>query len=89
MECLFILKTLSRAQRATKVEKFVGFFSENAPLLRLSGVTVVFLIFRWPFFFIANVVRMRIGIHSYACSQLAQRLSRTFNDATSPRWSEN
>ena len=25
MECLFVLKTLSRTQRATKVKKFVGF----------------------------------------------------------------
>ena len=42
-------------------------FSENAPLLRSSRVAVVFHTFRWPFFFIAKVVRMRIGIHSYAC----------------------
>ena len=47
--------------------KICGVFSENAPLLRLSGAAVAFHIFRWPFFFIAKVVRMRIGIHSYAC----------------------
>ena len=41
-------------------------FSENAPLLRSSGVAVVFHTFRWPFFYVAKVVRMRIGIHSYA-----------------------
>ena len=48
-------------------QKICGVFSENAPLLRSSGVAVVFRTFRWPFFFIAKVVRMRIGIHSYAC----------------------
>ena len=47
--------------------KICGVFSENAPLLRSSGVTIVFHTFRWPFFFIAKVVHMRIGIHSYAC----------------------
>ena len=75
-------------------KKICGVFSENAPLLRSSGVPVVFHTFRWPFFFIAKVVRMRIGIHSYALAepqgntQLAQRLSATFslaqNDAASP-----
>ena len=48
-------------------KKICGVFSENAPLLRSSGVAVVFHTFRWPFFFIAKVVRMSIGIHSYAC----------------------
>ena len=48
-------------------QKICGVFSENAPLLRSSRVAVVFHTFRWPFFFIAKVVRMRIGIHSYAC----------------------
>ena len=58
---------------------------ENAPLLRSSGVAVVFHTYRWPFFFIAKVVRMCIGIHSYAFAepqgntQLAQRLSTTFS----------
>ena len=67
-ECLFILKTLSRTQRATKVKKKIcGVFSENAPLLRSSGVAVMFHTFRWPFFLHSKVVRMRIGIHSYAC----------------------
>ena len=47
-------------------QKICGVFSENAPLLRSNGVTVVFHTFRWPFFFIAKVVRMRIGIHN-AC----------------------
>ena len=48
-------------------QKICGVFSENAPLLRSSGVAVVFHTFRWPFFFTAKVVRMRISIHSYAC----------------------
>ena len=48
-------------------QKICGVFSENAPLLRSSGAAVVFHTFGWPFFFIAKVVRMRIGIHSYAC----------------------
>ena len=47
-------------------QKICGVFSEKAPLLRSSGVAVVFHTFRWPFFFIAKVVRMRIGIYSYA-----------------------
>ena len=47
-------------------QKICGVFSENAPLLRSSGAAVVFHTFRWPFFFTAIVVRMRIGIHSYA-----------------------
>ena len=42
-------------------QKICGVFSENAPLLRSSGAAVVFHTFRWPFFFIAKVVRMRIG----------------------------
>ena len=45
-------------------QKICGVFSENAPLLRSSGAAVVF---RSPFFFIAEAVRMRIGIHSYGC----------------------
>ena len=48
-------------------QKICGVFSENSPLLRSSGATVVFHTFRRPFFFIAKVVRMHIGIHSYAC----------------------
>ena len=48
-------------------QKICGVFSENAPLLRSSGAAVVFHTFRWPFFFIAKVVRMRIGIHCHAC----------------------
>ena len=47
--------------------KICGVFSENAPLLRSSGVAVVFHTFRWPFFFIAKVVHMRNIIW---CSQL-------------------
>ena len=47
-------------------QKICGVFSENAPLLTSSGVAVVFHTFRWPFFFTAKVVRMRIDIHSYA-----------------------
>ena len=37
-----------------KGQNFCGVFSENAPLLRSSGVAVVFHTFRWPFFFIAK-----------------------------------
>ena len=48
-------------------QNICGVFSENAPLLRSSGVAVVSHTFRWPFFFTAKVVRMRIGIHSYSC----------------------
>ena len=47
-------------QRRSK--KIFGVFSKNVPLLRSSGVAVVFNRFRWPFFFIAKVVRMRIII---------------------------
>ena len=48
-------------------QKICGVFSENAPLLRSSGVALVFHTFMWPFFFIAKVAHMRISIHSYAC----------------------
>ena len=48
-------------------QKICGVFSEDAPLLRSSGVAVVIHTFRWPFFFIAKAVRMRICIHSYGC----------------------
>ena len=41
--------------------KICGVFSENAPLLRSSGVTVVFHTFRWPFFFIYS----KSGPHTY------------------------
>ena len=60
---LFVLKTLSRTQRAAKV-KICGVFSENAPLLRSSGVAVVFHTFRWPFF------HSKSGAHAYWYSQL-------------------
>ena len=79
-------------------QKICGVFSENAPLLRSSGVAVVFHTFMWPFFFIAKVVRMRIGFtvmlaEPQGNTQLAQRLSTTFglaqNDAASPCWSAN
>ena len=53
--------------------KICGVISENASLLRSSGVAVVFHTFRWPFFFIGKGVRMRMCIHSYAC-QLAAGL---------------
>ena len=53
-------------------QKICGVFSENAPLLRSSGVAVVFHTFRWPFFFITKAVRMRIGIHSYACRTVGE-----------------
>ena len=74
-------------------QKICGVFSENAPLLRSSGVAVVFHTFRWQFFFIAKVVRMRIGFTVTLAEpqgniQLAQRLSTTFslaqNYAASP-----
>ena len=48
-------------------QNICGVFSVNAPLLRSSGVAIVFHTFRWPFLFIAKVVRMHIGINSYAC----------------------
>ena len=41
MERLCVLKTLSRTQRATKVKKFCGVFSETAPLQRSSTPSVV------------------------------------------------
>ena len=74
-------------------QKICGVFSENAPLLRSSGAAVVFHTFRWPFFFIARVVRMRIGIHSYdcrtageypACLTIVNSFSLAQNDAASP-----
>ena len=73
-------------------QKICGVFSEDAPLLRSSGVAVVFHTFRWPFFFIAKVVRMRIGIHSYgcrtageypACPTIVNSFSLAQNDAAS------
>ena len=79
-------------------QKFCGVFSEDAPLLRSSGVAVVFHTFRWPFFFIAKAVRMRIAIHSYgcrtageypACPTIVNSFSLAQNDAASPCWSEN
>ena len=48
-------------------QKICGVFSEDAPLLRSSGAAIVFHTFRWPFFFVAKAVRMRIGIHSCGC----------------------
>ena len=60
--------------------------------------TIVFHTFRWPFFFIAKVLRMRIGFtvmlaEPQGNTQLAQRLSTTFslaqNYASSPCWSAN
>ena len=84
-------------------QKICGVFSEDAPLLRSSGVAVVFHTFRWPFFFIAKAVRMRIGIHSYgcrtageypACPTIVNSFSLAQNDTASPSrlpycWSEN
>ena len=76
-------------------QKICGVFSENAPLLRSSGVAVVFHTFRWPFFFIAKVVHMRIGFTVMLAEPQGntQRLSTTFglaqNDAASPCWSAN
>ena len=45
----FVLKTISRIQRATKVKIFVGFFSETASLPRSSNPSVIRHIVRWPF----------------------------------------
>ena len=76
-------------------QKICSVFSEDAPLLRSSGIAVVFHTFRWPFFFIAKVVRMRIGIHSYACRTAGEYpacpmiVNNIQNDAASPCWSEN
>ena len=41
MERLFVLKPLSRTQRATKVKNFVGFSEKTAPLQRSSTPSVV------------------------------------------------
>ena len=79
-------------------QKICGVFSEDAPLLRSSGATVVFRTFRSPFFFIAKAMRMRIGIHSYgcrtageypACPTIVNHISLAQNEAASPCWSEN
>ena len=74
-------------------QKICGVFSEDAPLLKSSEVAVVFHTFRWSFFFIANVVRMRIGLavmlaEPQGNTQLAQRFSTTIslaqNEAAKP-----
>ena len=39
-------------------QNFCGVFSENAPLLRSSGVAIVFHTFKWLFFSIAKVLRI-------------------------------
>ena len=79
-------------------QKICGVFSEDAPLLRSSGATVVFHTFRSPFFFIAKAMRMRIGIHSYgcrtageypACPTIVNHISLAQNEAAGPCWSEN
>ena len=79
-------------------QKICGVFSEDVPLLRSSGVPVVFHTFRWPFFFVAKAVRMRIGIHSYgyrtageypACPTIVNNISLAQNEAAGPCWSEN
>ena len=79
-------------------QKICGVFSENAPLLRLSGVAVVFHTFRWPFFFIAKwyacvLVFTVMLAEMQENTQLAQRSSTAFNlaqnDAASPCWSKN
>ena len=67
MERLFVLKTLVTYSAGNEGKKICGVFSEDAPLLRSSGAAVVFHTFRWPFFFIAKALHMRIGIHSYGC----------------------
>ena len=76
-------------------QKICGIFSEDALLLRLSGVAVVFHTFRWP---------CKSGAHAYynltvmlaelqGNTQLTQQLSTTLsfaqNEAASPCWSEN
>ena len=75
-------------------QRICGVFSENAPLLRSSGVAVVFHTFRWPFFFIAKVVRSVLVFtvmlaEPQGNTQLAQRSSAASafaqNDAASPR----
>ena len=82
-------------------QKICGVFAENAPLLRSSGAAVVFHTFRWPFFFVAKVMRMRIGIHGYACRTageypacrtIVNNISLAQNDAAiiiALCWSEN
>ena len=79
-------------------QNICGVFSEDAPLLRSSGVAIVFQTSRWPFFFIAKAVHMRIGIHSYgcrtageypACPMIVNNISLAQNEAAGPCWSEN
>ena len=60
LERLFVLKTLSRTQRATKVKKFVGVFSETAPLQRSSTPSVDGHTYSRPFFL--RKARMRMGL---------------------------
>ena len=75
-------------------QKICGVFSEDAPLLRSSGAAIVFHTFRWPFFFIAKVVRMRIGIHSYGCRTTGEyppcpTIVNNIALPAGPCWSEN
>ena len=83
-----------------KGQKICGVFSEDAPLLRSSGAAIVFHTFRWPFFFVAKAVRMRIGIHSYGCRTAGEYpacptivnsmpFSLAQNEAAGPCCSEN
>ena len=65
-------------------QKICGVFSVNAPLLRSSGVAVVFHTFRWPFFFTAKWCAC-VSIFTVMLAgpkgntQLAQRSSTTFS----------
>ena len=61
-------------------QKICGVFSEDAPLLRSSRAAIVLHTFRWPFFFIAKVMRMRIGIHSYGCRTAGEYIPSLPND---------
>ena len=85
--CVCLLSHISPSVRPENVitysagnegKKICGVFSENSPLLRSSGAVVVFHTFRWPFFFIAKVVRMRIGIQS--CLQNRRGIPSLPND---------
>ena len=58
LERLFVLKTLSRTQRATKVKNICGVFSETAPLQRSSTPSVDGHTYSRPFFLLK--ARMRI-----------------------------
>ena len=75
MERLFVLKTLSRTQRATKVKKFVGF---SMKLLRCRDPSLPPLYghaYSRPFFL--RKARMRIIVFTVCDISIARALSTT------------